>query len=93
MVQVQGDDSLLHVPQVLALHPEPMERAVSRWLGIKKQTLKIDPPSSRRNVGPCQHHALKNTERNVVVMFSIWGWKNTSRLKFAAHCSRCSMTR
>jgi hypothetical protein len=28
-----------------------------------------------------------------VSLFSIWGWKNTSRLKFAAHWLRCSMTR
>jgi hypothetical protein len=28
---------------------------------------KIGPLSSRQNVGPCQHHTLKNTERNVVV--------------------------
>ncbi len=40
---------------------------MSRRLRIKKQTLKIGPLSSRRNVGPCPHHALKNTERDVVV--------------------------
>jgi hypothetical protein len=44
-----------------------MERAVSRRLRFKKQTLKIGPLSGRRNVGPCQHHALKNTETDVVI--------------------------
>jgi hypothetical protein len=40
---------------------------MSRRLWIKKQTLKIGPHSARQNVGPCQHHALKNTEHDVVV--------------------------
>jgi hypothetical protein len=45
----------------------PVERAVSGRVRYKEQALKIGPLSGRRNVGPCQHHALKNTESNVVV--------------------------
>ncbi len=55
---------------MLAIGPAlkvPVERAMSGRVRFKEQTLKIGPLSSRRNVGPCRHHALKNTERNVVV--------------------------
>jgi hypothetical protein len=34
---------------------------------VQKVDAQDQPPSSRRNVGPCQHHALKNTELDVVV--------------------------
>ncbi len=44
-----------------------MERAVSRRVRLKEQVLKISPLSGRWNVGPWQHHALKNTERDVFV--------------------------
>jgi hypothetical protein len=44
-----------------------MERTVSRRVRFKEQTLKIGPLSGRRNVGPCQHHALKNAECNVII--------------------------
>ncbi len=55
---------------MLAIIPaleEPVERAVSRRVRLKEQTLKISPLSGSWNVGPCQHCALKNNERNVVV--------------------------
>ncbi len=45
----------------------PVERAGSRRLRIKEQMLNIGPLSGRQNVDPCQHQALKNTERDVVV--------------------------
>jgi hypothetical protein len=45
----------------------PVERAVSRRVRLKEQTLKIGPLSGRQNVSLCQHHTLKNTERDVVV--------------------------
>jgi hypothetical protein len=54
---------------VLAISPAleaPMKRAVSRRVRLKEQTLKIGPLSGRQNVGPCQHHALKNTEPDVI---------------------------
>jgi hypothetical protein len=40
---------------------------VSRRVRFKEQTLKIGQLSGRRNVRPCQHHALKNAECNVVI--------------------------
>ena len=70
MMVEQGDDLVLHVPQALAIGPALealVKRAMSRRLRFKEQMLKISPLSSRRNVGPCQHHALKNTVCDVIV--------------------------
>jgi hypothetical protein len=66
----KSNDSILHAPWAHVLGPLPeaaMKRAGSRQLGLPQQPLQIGPPSSRRNMGPCPHQALKNAQGDVIV--------------------------